>query len=124
MPAGLFFESLALIGRAAGGLSVPGFPRLSVLACCLLPVLLGGTGLTFGGTGETQIVALANRNRTLLGKYAPTGIKANGQATGAKKAPHAIGVEDFDLLKVIGKGSFGKVRSSRAREHRVEETKR
>lgn len=46
--------------------------------------------------------------KTLPGKYAPTGsqIKA-GPA--AKKAPHAISVEDFDLLKVIGKGSFGKV---------------
>lgn len=51
----------------------------------------------------------------IVGKYAPAPSAAGapgGQVVKpAPKTPATIGVEDFELMRVIGKGSFGKVRS-------------
>ena len=49
------------------------------------------------------------------GKYAPAPSAAGGPGgqvvKTAPKTPATIGVEDFELMRVIGKGSFGKVRT-------------
>jgi hypothetical protein len=41
----------------------------------------------------------------------PDGTGTDGKENSAKRRPKKVGIEDFILLKVIGKGSFGKVSS-------------
>jgi serum/glucocorticoid-regulated kinase 2 len=80
------------------------------------PMALAAAAAGVGPASQPLARAATSGMSTSTSSGTPRGADGVGQATGTVAAPKRVGLKEFVLLKVVGKGSFGKVMQVRKKD--------